>query len=49
MSDPINEKVEEYLKQLAEVEGSFHFQNLLQELKEKALEDERQSGFYLKT
>ena len=49
MEDPINEKVNEYLKQLAEVEGSFHFQNLLQELKEKALEDEKAIWFLFKT
>ena len=49
MSDPINEKVEEYLKQLAEIDGSFHFQNLLQELKEKALEDEKAIWFLFKT
>lgn len=48
MEDSINEKVNEYLKQLAEVEGSFHFQNLLQELKEKALEDEKAIWFLFK-
>ena len=48
MDDSINDKVNEYLKQLAEVEGSFHFQNLLQELKEKALEDEKAIWFLFK-
>ncbi|HMV42081.1 MAG TPA: hypothetical protein PK079_09600 [Leptospiraceae bacterium] len=49
MSDSINEKVEEYLKQLAEVDGSFHFQSLLQDLKQKALEDEKAIWFLFKS
>ena len=48
MDDSINDKVNEYLKQLAEVDGSFHFHNLLQELKEKALEDEKAIWFLFK-
>lgn len=49
MNDSINEQVDEYLKQLAEVDGSFHFQNLLQELKQKAVEDEKAIWFLFKS
>lgn len=49
MDDSITEKVNEYLNLLADVDGSFHFQNLLQDLKEKALEDEKAIWFLFKS